>query len=154
MRKMQDPVNRAIALAGFRSGLKHREVAHTLDITEGTLRREEEIDPVWHDVVQDAMHDAFDPVLKRALELSLQADAGGLNEGAHKAMALVFQHYGKALDRESRKQEIVLKAEAQAAVEAQRPQVPAIVTPAAVSEFMKGLPAAPQPEEVPDDDPV
>ena len=97
---MQDPTRRTIALAFYKQGYSHADVAPLLELTKQTIERECELDPDWHDQVQDAMLNPFEPVLAKAIELAKQADALGIHEGSLKAMTLVMNFYTKNLDRE------------------------------------------------------
>lgn len=145
-RTMADPVHREMTLVLYRAGIKDKEVAHAMGISEATLRKEMQLDPLYKQAVQDAKTHAFEPVIKHAIELALQADEMGLREGSLKAMDMVMRHYAKVLDHEH--QAALLERKIEAAAEGigspQAGQIPLLVTPEAAIAFAKGLGAGPE----------
>lgn len=139
MREMSDPIKRYQALSLFRMGLKPKEVAEALGVSVNILKKEEALDPAWYDEVQAAMGAAFEPVLRKALELTKYADPEGDNAGAHAAMALVFKHYNRALDRSAAKDVVILKAQAQMEVDSRRPASLPITNPDQIDALIDAI---------------
>jgi hypothetical protein len=139
---MEDPVRRELALTMYRLQHSHKEVAAAFDITVSTLRKEEKVDPDWREAIQQAMGNAFAPVLAHAMDLALQANAEGTNEGASKALDLVMKWYTKQLDREHSSEQVDKRIEADRAMPTGNNRG-ILSTPEAAIAFARELAAGP-----------
>lgn len=147
-------------VAFLRTGMKRAEAARAIGVSEALVKREEQIDPDFHAQVQEAMLTAFNPILKKALELAQHADSEGENVGAHSAMKLVFSYYEKVMDREHAADQVDKKIMADM-MKDQRPvqHQTFVLMPEAVPGFMDAIAGKRQPvaeieegEVVEDDD--
>ena len=133
---------RAQILVLLRSGMSLMDTLRLLGVghLEGSLRREWEIDPDFHAECVEAMEDPFEPVLRHSLKLAMEADREGLNEGAHKALALVHRTYDKVLDRKTK---VALGLRALDAAEKGRGQGPGsahfVLGPGGVRELVESV---------------
>ena len=144
LRVMQEPLYRHTALTLYRAGSTDKEVAHALGVSLATLRKEKNLDPGFAAAIEEAQGTAFQPVIRRAIELAMEADVEGDNEGSHKAMALVMQHYGKVLSLETQVSLLEMKLEAGAAGNpAATGSATLLVSPEAAAAFAKELTAGP-----------
>lgn len=139
MRTLEDPIVRNQALMLYRTGYDHKDMAKALDLSVATVRKEMDLDPEWAVEVKHAMAFAFEPVLQRAIDLALKADAEGFNEGSLKAMDMVMKFYGKALDREHATELVEKKIAAEASLNQAGNRPPMLTTPEAVEAFMHQL---------------
>jgi len=113
MRDMEDLSRRFSALTLYRAGYSDQEVAAALEVSVEQLKREMALDPDWADHVIAAQDQAFEPILRHAMDLAKYADVEGENRGAHNAMNDLFRYAIKREDRRGRLKEIQLKAQLQ-----------------------------------------
>ena len=135
---MEERANRKAAVALHKAGLATWDVAKVLGISDNSIRREWEYDPGFYQECLAAMEDPFEPVLRRAIELSESADVAGENEGAHKALAQVLNFYSKALDRRQ-KYELTARAIDDAAKSTGQGGGSLVLGPAGVREVIRHL---------------
>ena len=137
MRNLEDPFQRERLLSYVREGYTVAEAAKLVGCsTPELLRQEFNRDPDFEADVHQAQRDQFDPVLKHAIKLSLQADVEGEAEGAHKAMALVVPFISKELDRTAAKEMLSTKLDHDTEIQN---RAPALGNPEAVLAYMAQL---------------
>lgn len=124
-------------MALARAGLTDNEICKAMGISLAPLREERRIDPSFADDLKAARALKFEPVYAKAIELALQADELGINEGSIKAMELVLRFASKALDRETRVDILDRKLAALAEAGPAPSPTPMLTTPEAVQAYME-----------------
>ena len=108
-----------------------------MGISSATLSTERRLDPDFDAQIKQARKEKFEPVLQHAIELAMQADAYGENEGAIKALDMVLRFASKALDRDVQMEMLGMRLEAAATLANNAPApVPMLTTPEAVEAYM------------------
>lgn len=135
---------REVVLAHLREGWTVSQICRMLfgHPNGKVLVRQWSYDPAFHVECIEAMKGHFGPTLDKAVELSLEADVAGENEGAHKAMALVLNYYARTLDRKVKSVQNEQTIDAAAVVAQQRgPQLQqsVVLGPEGVRELMRGM---------------
>lgn len=136
-RREDDPYVRDELLVRLREGLTFNEACKIVSVKPNIVMQLLAQDKDFNKAVEQARGSVFDPVIKHALSLAMEADALGENEGAHKAMTLVFKYFSQEQDRKNA--QVVAHIKASAETGPQIAIVPSLSGPAATKQLVQEI---------------